>query len=155
MPSGRRRDRRCPIEEVVLHSPTPPHDDRPRAARRRPALRAGVLLSAVALLSVGTVTVGLSSSQAATSVAVTVDTSRSKGTVPATGNGVNMAVWDGNMNTAASRSLLSSARVKALRFPGGSYGDDYHWKTHTTDDGSGYIASGTTYDEFAATAGTI
>ena len=52
--------------------------------------------------------------------------------------GVNTAVWDGNLLDTSVPGLLSQAGITALRFPGGSTSDDYHWQTQTTTDG-GYV----------------
>lgn len=49
-------------------------------------------------------------------------------------------------------SLMKAAGVRQLRYPGGSGADDYHWKTHTYGDGSGWIPSNTNFDRFMATA---
>ncbi len=57
--------------------------------------------------------------------------------------GVNTATWDGNLNTSASINLLNAAGVKALRFPGGSTSDDYHWQSGggVTGDGFAHVAT--------------
>src|SRR5262249_39404225 len=47
--------------------------------------------------------------------------------------GVNAAVWDSVFNTATTISLLQEMGNQALRFPGGSLSDDYHWQSNTTD----------------------
>ena len=41
--------------------------------------------------------------------------------------GVNTAIWDSQLGTAATRTLLTQAGIKALRYPGGSASDDYDW----------------------------
>ena len=93
-------------------TPAPPAPEQPLPARRRgPRPRAVASIAAAVLATAGTLTVLAPSGEAATAVTVTVNASSSKGTVPAAGNGVNMAVWDGNMNTAASADLLSAADV--------------------------------------------
>src|SRR5450432_1485304 len=46
--------------------------------------------------------------------------------------GVNTAVWDSTFDTTATRSRLQEMSVQALRFPGGSLSDEYHWLTNTT-----------------------
>jgi len=43
------------------------------------------------------------------------------------------------MNTQASVDLLSRAGVRMMRYPGGSYGDGYHWQTNTVS-GGGCVA---------------
>ncbi|MFI1068460.1 cellulose-binding protein [Streptomyces puniciscabiei] len=91
------------------------------------------------------------SAGAAPAVDITVDAGTSLGTVPSTGVGLNTAVYDPDMNDATAASLMKAAGVRQLRFPGGSYADAYHWKTHTLTDG-GWVAPGTDFDHFMATA---
>ncbi|TYB43165.1 alpha-L-arabinofuranosidase, partial [Microbispora tritici] len=89
--------------------------------------------------------------QAATpAVEVTVNAREGLGTVPDTAYGLNQAVWDGNMNTPASVDLLGKAGVQMMRYPGGSYGDGFHWETSTVS-GGGYVAPGTDFDSFMGT----
>ena len=45
---------------------------------------------------------------------------------------VNTAVWDGNFDTATTKSLLRAMGARLLRFPGGSLSDEYHWASNTT-----------------------
>ncbi len=85
-----------------------------------------------------------------TVVNVRVNAREGLGTLPETAYGANQAVWDGNMNTPATSSLLGAAGVRMMRYPGGSYGDGYHWKTSTVD-GGGWVASGTDFDSFMGT----
>ena len=85
---------------------------------------------------------------AATSATVTVNASMTRGTIPAAGHGINSAVYDGNMNQAAVPGLLRDAGIKAIRYPGGSYGDIYHWQDNTAP--GGYVAPGTDFDTFMA-----
>jgi hypothetical protein len=68
--------------------------------------------------------------------------------VPATGLGVNDAVWDSQLGTTATSDLLKSAGVGMIRYPGGSYGDIYHWQDNTAP--GGYVAPGTDFDTFMA-----
>jgi Cellulose binding domain/Fibronectin type III domain len=82
-------------------------------------------------------------------VNVTVNADEGLGTVPSTAYGLNQAVWDGQMNTPASVSLLSQAGVEMMRYPGGSYGDQYNWQTNTVT--GGYVAPGTDFDQFMST----
>jgi hypothetical protein len=74
---------------------------------------------------------GATAHAAAAPVDVTVNADEGLGTVPATAYGANQAVWDGNMNAPASAPLLRAANVGMTRYPGGSYGDGYHWQTDT------------------------
>ncbi len=91
---------------------------------------------------------------AAPAVNVTVNARAGLGTVPDTAYGLNQAVWDGNMNTEASADLLGAAGVRMMRYPGGSYGDGFHWQTGTVS-GGGYVAPGTGFDAFMGTVGAI
>ncbi len=46
--------------------------------------------------------------------------------------GIHTAVYDGLLTTSATtQSLLKAAGVTSLRYPGGSYADQYHWESHT------------------------
>jgi hypothetical protein len=41
--------------------------------------------------------------------------------------GLNTAVWDGNLDTPQTITVLKNMGCQALRFPGGSSSDEYHW----------------------------
>ena len=41
--------------------------------------------------------------------------------------GINQVAWDGGVDSAASVANLNELAVKCLRWPGGSWGDGYHW----------------------------
>jgi hypothetical protein len=43
--------------------------------------------------------------------------------------GVNAAVWDGDLDSDWTASALREMGIQALRFPGGSLADEYHWAT--------------------------
>jgi hypothetical protein len=90
---------------------------------------------------------------AQTAVNVTINADEGLGTVPDTAYGLNQAVWDAQMNTPASVSLLSQAGVEMMRYPGGSYGDIYNWQTNTAP--GGYVAPGTDFDQFMSTVNAI
>lgn len=66
-------------------------------------------------------------------VNVTVDANAAIRTVDRRLFGVNTAVWDGSFNTPTTQSLLEELNNQALRFPGGSASDVYHWATNTSD----------------------
>ena len=89
----------------------------------------------------------------APSVDVTVNVNEGLGTIPATGYGLNSAVWDSQMNVPAVQNLLGQAGIGMLRYPGGSYGDIYHWQTNTAT--GGFVAPGTNFDQFMGTVKTI
>lgn len=87
------------------------------------------------------------------SVSVTVNATAGLGTVPSNAIGLNTAVYDANMNHSDMPGLLKEAGFTAMRYPGGSYSDIYNWKTHVAD--GGYVAGGTTFSEFMATAKAV
>src|SRR6202000_198265 len=41
--------------------------------------------------------------------------------------GINAAIWDNQFDTPHSLSTLEDMGIRAMRFPGGSDSDDYHW----------------------------
>ncbi len=77
---------------------------------------------------------------------VTVNALAGLATVPDTALGVNHAVWDSQLGTDAVADLFGAAGVRTMRYPGGSYGDIYHWKDNTAP--GGYVAPGTDFDTF-------
>jgi hypothetical protein len=79
-------------------------------------------------------------------VTVTVNARAGLATMPATGIGVNHAVWDSELGTTQVADLLGDAGVRMMRYPGGSYGDIYHWADHTAP--GGYVAPNTDFDTF-------
>jgi hypothetical protein len=66
--------------------------------------------------------------------------------------GLNTAIWDGSFNTVTTAELLNEVDNQALRFPGGSASDYYHWQTNTSDGQTSPWA--TNFDAFAAIATT-
>jgi len=83
-------------------------------------------------------------------VSVTVDASQTIRTIDARHFGVNAAVWDAVFDTPTTISLLSEMGNQALRFPGGSLSDEYHWESNTT--GSNTWQWATSFDKFAHVA---
>ncbi|MFJ7216095.1 cellulose binding domain-containing protein [Amycolatopsis sp. NPDC098790] len=77
---------------------------------------------------------------------VTVNAKAGLATVPDTAVGVNHAVWDSQLGTDAVADLYGAAGVRTMRYPGGSYGDIYHWKDNTAP--GGYVAPDTDFDTF-------
>jgi hypothetical protein len=64
--------------------------------------------------------------------AVTVDLSSKGPAVTDQLMGMNMAAWyDIDTNKAAINAAFQAAGIKALRWPGGSQSDVYHWKTNS------------------------
>lgn len=134
-------------KEYPMHVRTPPPQGR---EPMNPPRRAPLVWAATAVLTLLGASLAVSpDASAATTAAVTVNAGQVLATVPATGVGTNVAVYDGNMNDAAVPGLLSAAGIKAVRYPGGSYSDIYHWQTHTTD--GGYVAPGTDFDTYMST----
>ena len=64
--------------------------------------------------------------------------------------GVNTAIWDGNLDTAQTVSLLEEMGALVLRFPGGSASDEYHWASNTS--GTNTWAWATPFSGFARVA---
>ncbi|MGA9452798.1 MAG: alpha-L-arabinofuranosidase [Verrucomicrobiia bacterium] len=64
-------------------------------------------------------------------VQVRVDTAHLVRTVDARLFGVNTAIWDSLFDTPDTVSALRELDAQALRFPGGSLSDDYHWASNT------------------------
>ncbi len=86
-------------------------------------------------------------------VNVTVNASQPIRVVDARHFAVNTAVWDGDFDTSNTINLLTRMGAQALRFPGGSLSDDYHWATNTTDSNAWQWA--TSFDSFAQVATTV
>jgi len=62
--------------------------------------------------------------------------------------GMNMAVWyDIVTNQAGTVDALQAAGIKAVRWPGGSASDVYHWATNSECDG-GYTDGNSTFSNF-------
>jgi len=101
-------------------------------------------LAAVVVLGVGL----LSAAPAAADPAATVTVNARAGlaTVPDTAVGVNHAVWDSQLGTDPVADLYAKAGVGMMRYPGGSYGDIYHWRDNTAP--GGYVAPNTDFDTF-------
>ncbi len=85
-----------------------------------------------------------------TVVNLTVDASQVQRTIDPRHFGVNAAVWDGLFDTNVTKNLLTAMGNQALRFPGGSLSDDYHWATNTTDNNTWQWA--TSFSAFADVA---
>jgi hypothetical protein len=68
---------------------------------------------------------------------------------PSAGYGVGMSVYDNNFTSPGLVDKLKAAGVTALRFPGGSYADLYHWQTHSATAGTTiYLHHNDTFDNF-------
>ncbi|HKA07422.1 MAG TPA: hypothetical protein VKD71_09210 [Gemmataceae bacterium] len=83
-------------------------------------------------------------------VNVTVDAAHTIRTVDARHFAVNAAVWDAVFDTQTTIALLKEMGNQALRFPGGSLSDEYHWQSNTSDNNTWQWA--TSFDAFAHVA---
>ncbi|MFJ6213398.1 cellulose binding domain-containing protein [Streptomyces sp. NPDC092296] len=92
---------------------------------------------------------GAGTAPPAADATVTVNARSGLGTIGDAARGVNAAIWDSHMNDPEVATLMQSAGVGAMRYPGGSYSDIYHWKDHTAP--GGYVAPGTGFDDFMGT----
>jgi hypothetical protein len=61
--------------------------------------------------------------------------------------GINQVAWDGGVNTPASVALLNDMGNPCLRWPGGSWGDGYHW---TNEAWSAGATSARTWGSFSS-----
>ena len=114
-----------------------------------------VAAPAAAALVVGGFFVATQGATASGTVGITVNAGDGLGTVPAAANGVNTAVFDGHLNDAAAATALSGAGVDALRYPGGSTSDVYHWQTNTTVSGQSYANPSNGFDDFMGIASKV
>lgn len=56
--------------------------------------------------------------------------------------GLNATMWDGELGSAQTISLLQQAGIRTIRIPGGSLSDEYHWRVNRTFDNTWTWASG-------------
>jgi Cellulose binding domain len=115
----------------------------PRWPHRRAGLAAvavGVLVAGAGWLSAGT------AAAATSTVTVTVNAGQGLATVGSGLVGANVAIWDGLLADSSTSTLLKNASVSFVRYPGGSYGDIYHWQTNTAP--GGYVAPNTDFDHY-------
>ena len=94
--------------------------------------------------------VSLTAVPAPTTISLTVNNNQAKQTVDDRIFAVNSAVWDNQFNTQTTIDLLKDSDNRALRFPGGSLSDEYHFKTNTT--GTNTWQWATSFDAFANVA---
>src|SRR5436190_2007118 len=87
---------------------------------------------------------------AATTATITVNAANIMGPVDQRMFGINTAIWDSAFNTDTTRSMFQEMGVQALRFPGGSLSDEYHWSTNTSRNNTWTWA--TSFDAFASVA---
>src|SRR5271168_1596257 len=98
-------------------------------------------------------TISITAQPPPSTVNVTVNAADAVRVVNARQFGVNTAVWDSVFDTSTTINLLTSMGAQALRFPGGSLSDDYHWATNTTDSNTWQWA--TSFDNFAQVATAV
>ncbi len=67
-----------------------------------------------------------------TALTVAVDLATTRSTVGSSLMGVYSAVYDNSFDSPTTPPALKAAGVRAIRYPGGSYADVYHWSTNTT-----------------------
>ncbi len=83
-------------------------------------------------------------------VHVSINATQTVRTVDARMFGVNTAIWDSVFDTANTIGMFTSMNNQALRFPGGSASDEYHWASNTS--GTNTWKWWTSFDRFADTA---
>jgi len=62
---------------------------------------------------------------------VTVSTAQPMAMMPLEGLGVASAVYFGLMTSPGAPGSVAAAGIKAIRYPGGSWADIFHWQTYT------------------------
>ena len=70
-------------------------------------------------------------------VNVVVNVTNTVRTMAANLFGINQVAWDGNVDTPTSTGILNDLGNPCLRWPGGSWGDGYHWTNEP--DSEGYV----------------
>lgn len=84
-----------------------------------------------------------------TAVTINVNLAMTQAKVEPEVMGLHTSAYDNYMEAATTPPLLKAAGVRSLRYPGGSYGDLYHWSTHTVT-GDHYVATGAHFGSFVA-----
>ena len=105
----------------------------------------GALRSFLAMLTGVLALFGLQAYAASTTVSVNFGSTLSS--MPAYGLGVGCSVYDYGMTASGSAPAVANSGATAIRYPGGSFADIYHWQTGTACNG-GYVAPGTDFDTF-------
>jgi hypothetical protein len=104
--------------------------------------------AALFVFVLATATLGPPVAQADAAVDVVVNARAGLERVSDMAIGVNHAIWDTQLGTPEVADLMKDAGVRAMRYPGGSYSDIYHWLDHTAP--GGYVAPNTDFDHFMA-----
>ena len=113
--------------------------------RTRVCCKSTVAMTAVALLCGAPFR---ATAAGAAPIVVTVDTRAGLAIVPPTGLGVNDAIWDSELGSDGTSGLLREVGVETIRYPGGTYGDMYHWQDHTAS--GSHVAPNTDFNTFMA-----
>lgn len=112
--------------------------------------RTVAIAATLTLAFAGATTATAPPAAASATVSVSVDAAQQLAVIPNTGVGTNVAVYDGNMNASDTSGLLRTAGIGAVRYPGGSFADIYHWQSGAAEAG-GYVAPNTGFDAFMGT----
>jgi len=100
---------------------------------------------------VASVLFGASAARAQQTAIVTIDDGAPLGRVPKEAFGLNTSVWDGHLADAGVAADLRSLGLTAMRYPGGSTSDDYHWQVHnTTPPHTSNFPANTDFDHYMA-----
>jgi hypothetical protein len=83
-------------------------------------------------------------------VHLSINATQTVRTVDARIFGINTAVYDNVLNTPNTIGLFTALNNQALRFPGGSTSDDYHWSSNTS--GTNTWTWATSFDGFVNVA---
>jgi hypothetical protein len=119
------------------------------------ALTVGGFLAAHGAKANNTITVSSAANGAIpnSAIAVKVNAANVLRTVPGIADGLNTEVYDSHMNDSASTAAIAHAGIGALRYPGGSISDAYHWQTNTMVPGAGgYANPSNGFDDFMGIA---
>lgn len=85
----------------------------------------------------------------------TVDATQTVRLADARWFGVNTAIWEYGFDSPDTLSLLTEMGCRTLRFPGGSFSDEYHWKSNYIDGASfeGWPTAFTNFMDIATNLG--
>ena len=101
-------------------------------AQRRPDARGAGLAGLLAVAAL--VTAGCATTDSTTPTTTVPSASAGPTTIGSLALGVNVSSWDplytGSSGASINR-LIESAGVRQLRYPGGSFADEYHWSNNT------------------------
>src|SRR4051812_5989733 len=72
----------------------------------------------------------ISSGALAAQVNLTVNANQALRTVDERAFGVNAVIWDAQASSAQTIAMVQNAGIRAIRVPGGSLSDEYHWRVN-------------------------